>query len=76
MSEYTPEQLEAALQNVRNELNQGHMQEIMKSIQEKCFNLCISSPGASLSNKDKTCLSNCSDRYIDTMQEVSKAIAK
>lgn len=30
MSEYSPEQLEAALQNVRNELNQGHMQEIMK----------------------------------------------
>ncbi len=32
MSEYTPEQLEAALQNVRNELNQGHMQEIMKVV--------------------------------------------
>ena len=30
MSEYSPEQLEQALQNVRNELNQGHMQEIMK----------------------------------------------
>ena len=29
MSEYSPEQLEQALQNVRNELNQGHMQEIM-----------------------------------------------
>lgn len=30
MSEYSPEQLEQALQNVRNELNQGHMQDIMK----------------------------------------------
>lgn len=30
MSEYSPEQLQQALQNVRNELNQGHMQEIMK----------------------------------------------
>ena len=30
MSEYSPEELQQALQNVRNELNQGHMQEIMK----------------------------------------------
>ena len=30
MSEYSPEQLQQALANVRNELNQGHMQEIMK----------------------------------------------
>ena len=32
MSEYSPEQLQQALQNVRNELNQGHMQEIMKHL--------------------------------------------
>ncbi|KNB44590.1 mitochondrial import inner membrane translocase subunit TIM13-like protein [Blastocystis sp. subtype 4] len=80
MSEYSPEELQQALQNVRNELNQGHMQEIMKvwdmSVQEKCFNICLTSPGASLSNKDKTCLGNCVDRYIDTMQEVSKALSK
>ena len=88
MSEYSPEQLQQALANVRNELNQGHMQEIMKvgsfrfpvpyiqSMQEKCFNICLVNPGASLSNKDKTCLDNCVGRYIDTMQEVSKVLSK
>ncbi|CBK22112.2 Tim8-Tim13 [Blastocystis hominis] len=51
-----------------------HSQAIVTTIRDKCFDLCLSSAGSSLSTKDKTCIKNCSERYIDTMKLVVQSL--
>jgi hypothetical protein len=38
---------------------------LQQTVRDKCFKICISSPGSSLSSGDQKCLSRCMDRYQD-----------
>lgn len=38
---------------------------LQQTVRDKCFKICISSPGTSLSSSDQKCLSRCMDRYSD-----------
>lgn len=37
----------------------------LQTVRDKCFKMCLSSPGSSLSSSDQKCLSRCMDRYQD-----------
>jgi import inner membrane translocase subunit TIM13 len=68
-------QQEEYLANVRNELQSQMMQELMTKITERCFSRCAAKTGNYLEYKEQTCLSNCVDRYMETMTVVNQALA-
>ena len=48
-------------------LQQANTILAVQTVRDKCFKICITSPGSSLSSSEQKCLSRCMDRY----QEVS-----
>jgi hypothetical protein len=48
-----------------------YVQEFYQTVRDKCFKLCVTSPGGSLSGSEQKCLGRCMDRY----QDVSVLIA-
>ena len=69
------EQQEAVIQNVRMQSQMQAQQEIITRVTEKCFAVCVTSPGSTLSNKEQVCLAQCFDRFMDTMQVVVRAMS-
>mmetsp|Transcript_20390 Transcript_20390/g.56819 ORF Transcript_20390/g.56819 Transcript_20390/m.56819 type:complete len:85 (+) Transcript_20390:190-444(+) len=64
----------ALMSEVQSTLRSQLVQEFYQTVRDKCFKLCITSPGTSLSSSDQKCLSRCMDRYQDATNIVTKAI--
>eukprot|EP00037_Helgoeca_nana_P032673 m.414914 g.414914 ORF g.414914 m.414914 type:complete len:101 (-) comp29467_c0_seq1:123-425(-) len=58
-----------AMQQVDMEI----LNELVKKMSNLCFNKCISRPGDTLGNSEKSCLSNCTDRYTEAFGVVGRA---
>lgn len=43
-------------------------------MREKCFAKCITKPGSSLSSGESTCVSRCTDRYVDATRMISAVV--
>jgi mitochondrial import inner membrane translocase subunit TIM13 len=43
-------------------------------VREKCFAKCITKPGPSLSSGEATCVSRCTDRYVDATRMISGVV--
>ncbi|KOO52918.1 mitochondrial import inner membrane translocase subunit tim13 [Chrysochromulina tobinii] len=65
---------EAKLQ-VQGQLAAQYIQEVMQKITDKCFERCVTRPGAKLDDSEKLCTAKCMDRYLDSMTLVSQAWA-
>merc|ERR1711966_53461 len=63
MDEATRRELQELLQ-VENQKVQ--FQEQVTGMSEKCWDLCIGKPGATLSSGEKACIENCVGRFLDT----------
>merc|ERR1711865_429495 len=50
------------------------MERKIETINETCFAKCVTTPSTRLSTSEQRCLSQCFDRYWDTMQVVVKAV--
>jgi len=46
-----------------------------QKITDKCFERCVTRPGAKLDDSEKLCTAKCMDRYLDSMTLVSQAWA-
>ena len=68
-----PEQLK---QRMTMEMQQQFVQQLIERLRNECFTRCIASPSRELSSRDQTCLSNCVDRYLESMKVVEGAIAE
>ncbi|KAJ7158928.1 Tim10/DDP family zinc finger-domain-containing protein [Mycena filopes] len=55
----------AVMDAVRQEIALTNAQQLMNSANEKCYEACITKPGASLSSGEQACLSRCLDRYME-----------
>ena len=77
MSQQQPSQAqqEQYLQTVRAEVQTKMVQELMSSMSEKCFSKCTGKSGEHLDSKEKNCLANCMDRYMETMNVVNGVMA-
>lgn len=75
-NELTPQQKDAILANVRAEVQAQALQELTKTMTQKCYEKCVSRPGEKLDNKSLNCLKMCTDRYIEAMQIVSAGLMK
>ena len=74
LANLSPQQAEQVMQQVKQQGAMQAQQEILVSSSKKCFDKCVSRPGATLSNKEQTCLAMCFDRYLETMQVVQQAM--
>ena len=54
------------------QLSQSHkFSQVINSLTDQCWDICISNPGHSLDNKTQRCLTNCVERFLDTARFVS-----
>jgi len=72
----TADQAHQVLERVRNEVQQQTLQELFVKISERCFDACVTKPGSKLSSSEQKCLTQCMDRYVDTMTVVSQTMQK
>ncbi|KAK9449695.1 Tim10/DDP family zinc finger-domain-containing protein [Limtongia smithiae] len=50
----------------------ANAQELISKISLNCFDLCISTPGSSLSPEDQKCLGQCAEKYMQAWNLVSR----
>lgn len=60
------------MNQVRQELASAHLQELVNKMTDKCYKVCQPSGRDELSYKEKACLSNCSDRFLEAFDIVSR----
>ncbi|KAJ7219961.1 Tim10/DDP family zinc finger-domain-containing protein [Mycena pura] len=63
---------EAIMNSVRNEIALTNAQQLMNSANERCYKVCVTKPGTSLSGSEQTCLSRCLDRYMEAFNIVRR----
>ena len=74
MNNLSTEQRQAVMQQIAQNAGQAAMQELLSTASHKCFDKCVTSPGATLSNKEQTCLAMCYDRYVQSIEVVKQGI--
>ncbi|CAF1268777.1 unnamed protein product [Adineta ricciae] len=48
-------------------------QELLQKLSDKCFKACVPKPGGTLSSSEQKCIGQCSDRYMEAWNIVSRA---
>eukprot|EP01035_Chromulina_nebulosa_P023624 gene23624-30635_t len=72
----TAAQQQEYLNKLREQMQSQVVQEVMNKMSEKCFKLCVTKKsGSHLDSYESTCIVNCMDRYMETVQVVSKTIS-
>eukprot|EP00048_Salpingoeca_helianthica_P022415 m.18077 g.18077 ORF g.18077 m.18077 type:complete len:89 (+) comp7291_c0_seq2:1128-1394(+) len=71
----TSSQRNEVMRNVQQQVQMAQLQEIISRTSHSCFEKCIGKPGTSLDNSEKTCLSKCMDRYMETVNFVTRVYA-
>ncbi|CAF1024700.1 unnamed protein product [Adineta steineri] len=66
-------QRQQIMNSVQQQMAIQNAQEILQKLSDKCFKACIQKPGSTLSSSDQKCISQCSDRYMDAWNIVSRA---
>ncbi|KDE04199.1 hypothetical protein MVLG_05359 [Microbotryum lychnidis-dioicae p1A1 Lamole] len=61
------------MQQVREQLALANAQELINKMNEKCFAKCILKPSTSLGSSDESCLTQCTDRYLEAFNVVSRS---
>ncbi|CAF1010872.1 unnamed protein product, partial [Didymodactylos carnosus] len=69
-------QRQQIMSTVQQQLAIQNAQELLQKLSDKCFKMCISKPGGSLSNPEQKCISLCMDRYMDAWNIVSRTYAE
>ena len=49
----TPQDKQALMSNIKQQLDVAHAQELLMTINEKCFKMCVQKPSTSLSSSDQ-----------------------
>lgn len=52
-SSLSPQDRQALMGNIKQQLDVAHAQELLMTINEKCFKMCVQKPGTSLSSSDQ-----------------------
>lgn len=51
-----------------------HAQELMSKMSDLCFDKCVQRPKYELDSTQRTCLSNCSETFMEGMHAASAAV--
>ena len=47
---------------------------LIQTINDKCFKMCIQTPGATVDSSQQKCLGRCIDRYVDAWNSISRSV--
>jgi len=70
----SPEQ-QYQLQQLREQMQAQMMQAVVSNMTEACFKKCTNRSGKQLDSREQNCAAMCMDRYMESMEVVSKALA-
>eukprot|EP00565_Helicotheca_tamesis_P004577 CAMPEP_0185730384 /NCGR_PEP_ID=MMETSP1171-20130828/9720_1 /TAXON_ID=374046 /ORGANISM="Helicotheca tamensis, Strain CCMP826" /LENGTH=86 /DNA_ID=CAMNT_0028399415 /DNA_START=24 /DNA_END=284 /DNA_ORIENTATION=+ len=76
LANLTPEQRQAVMVQAQQEANQRIMQAMMDKMAESCFKKCAGTSGDRLDTREQSCMAMCQDRYLETREQVQKALEK
>ncbi|KAM0747774.1 hypothetical protein T439DRAFT_328436 [Meredithblackwellia eburnea MCA 4105] len=60
-------------EEVKAQLALANAQELINKMNEKCFIKCVPKPGQALENKEQQCLGQCTERFLEAFNVVSKS---
>ncbi|XP_065908505.1 mitochondrial import inner membrane translocase subunit Tim13-like [Dysidea avara] len=60
------------MEEVRSQVAIATAQELIQKVTHKCFIKCVHSPGSDFDSREKKCLQNCVDRYLESWNLVSR----
>jgi len=66
--------VEESLKVIQMQAAMQQQELLVQTINEKCFKMCVSSPGSSLDTAQQKCLAKCVDRYVEAWNCVSKTV--
>jgi len=66
--------IEESLKVIQMQAAMQQQEILVQTINEKCFKMCVSSPGSSLDTSQQKCLAKCVDRYVEAWNCVSKTV--
>ncbi|XP_052855773.1 mitochondrial import inner membrane translocase subunit Tim13 [Drosophila gunungcola] len=67
-----PNQKHHNLERIRQQIVLANIQELIRKMTRRCFNTCIPRPGLELRSEERDCVDNCMDRFLDSVQMVSR----
>ena len=67
--------LDAAIGEMANKLDQHYRLTFAESVRDACFSKCVGKPGERITNGERQCLDNCSQRYADFKELVAASIS-
>ncbi|CAF0789860.1 unnamed protein product [Rotaria sordida] len=68
-------QRQQIMASVQQQLALQNAQELLQKLSDKCFKACVQKPSSSLSSSEQKCITQCSDRYMDAWNIVSRTYA-
>ena len=71
----SPQQQEAYLSQMRQQMQVQFMQDLIHKVTDQCYKKCTSTSGSGLSGREKDCMANCMDRYMETMNVVNETLS-
>ncbi|KAK3340320.1 mitochondrial import inner membrane translocase subunit tim-13 [Neurospora tetraspora] len=77
MSDSTSETVKKAIiKQVLIESQSANARTLMEKIGENCFTSCVPKPGSSLSSAEKTCVAQCTEKYMAAWNVVNTTYLK
>ena len=61
---------------IQKEQQKALLMSAIHKITDVCWDICVDSVGSSLSRRSESCLSNCSERFVDTTLFVTNRLAQ
>jgi len=61
---------------VQAETQKQRFQQLVHGLTEKCWDLCMQTPGSKFDRKTESCFGNCVERFIDTSNFVVNRLEK
>ncbi|XP_068154622.1 mitochondrial import inner membrane translocase subunit Tim13 [Drosophila tropicalis] len=60
------------LERIKEQILLANIQELLRKISQRCFEECVQVPDVELRGIERDCLTNCMDRFMDSLQLVSR----
>ena len=71
----TPQQQDAYLAQMKQQVQAQFMQDLIHKVTDQCYKKCTTPSGDGLTSREKGCMANCMDRYMETMQVVNESLS-
>ncbi|MCJ1342084.1 protein translocase subunit [Peltigera leucophlebia] len=62
----------AIIKQLRQEAALSNARQLIDKLNMHCFEKCVPSPGSRLSNREETCFTQCTEKYMEMWNTVSR----